>query len=358
MSRLYNQSLTQGMDALADGISRAKFLSRQSLGVFTSAMDEGGFGTIREFLGSSASRPFIESLLADGVIEETKINTYLEANRKDLTESGKSLVEATLRGLCISDYDVLANSSKSILQKIDKSIASLSYLHTIGGKWDLTKKLKGALELSSAYDLEKEDNPRLSAESFLRHSTGDMLVEITEGQQESQISVLNKLRKDPMVSKLFLLLQNSTQKHIREVFNTYVRIARQYPENQISFMQPPKPIEALENSIKEASKRVGEKKKDGSILESVGITRTDWRTGIRECKSIEELAARFFAFFEQKEQSDKTLYERLLEGEFDNQEPAPFLVTMYNVYKEVRRNIEKIKPPFKHWIELHEDWLL
>ncbi|MBQ7609086.1 MAG: hypothetical protein IJU76_14145 [Desulfovibrionaceae bacterium] len=355
MSRHYNQSFTQGMDEVADGISRAKFISRGTFDIINEALGSGDFPTIRSFLDSPKSAPFINSLKDDGVIEESKVAIYLSKDKKSLTQQGKMLIEAVLRGTCIDDYDILSQAPKGIIGKIDKSLSNLAFLKTSGKKWDISQKLKNAIQLCTEYKKQKE-NGKVSIESFLNRAEGDLLSSMTNGEERSYRSVLNDLRKDAVTRDLFLLLEKCTINQVTSVISTYTGTARRFPEDMGSLVPPPDPVQHLHKLIESAIN----KKNKSSITESAGNEK-DLHSllidmfGISE---ISELKGLFVKIFGAKPKGSGSLYEQLVKGVFDYQKPISFLRTLEMTYKEIEPNLAKLKPPFKKWVEIHEDWIL
>ncbi|WP_319764544.1 PLxRFG domain-containing protein [Maridesulfovibrio sp.] len=142
-ARLYNQSRMQGLDSTAEGISKGRMISKQSMATLAQALED--FSTLRSYLDSNSSRKLIDSLLADGVLESTQIGK-LSKGTGLLNSEGKRLVELAVRGHIIDDFDTLDRLPDSILEKLDRIVPAASKVKNRGGDWDITPILKNALQ--------------------------------------------------------------------------------------------------------------------------------------------------------------------------------------------------------------------
>ncbi len=134
-SRRFNEVTTQSLKSAAEGVSKSKLISKNSLAILGNDLPE--FDSLREFLSSPQSRELLESLLADGVIEQVQLSRVTNEDGL-LNSEGKELVENTLRGLIVQDYDVIRKTPASVLDKIDRAIPSLAQLKAKGGEWDIS----------------------------------------------------------------------------------------------------------------------------------------------------------------------------------------------------------------------------
>jgi hypothetical protein len=144
-ARLYNQPFTQGLDVKAEGVSRARMVSGETMERLADALETNN--TIREFLSKPASRDFIAGLMRDGVLEKSQLNRLLNKRTGLLSEDGKRLVEQTLRGKIVDDFDLLdaLEATPSVLQKVDRILPAMSRLKARGDAWDISEDLKAAL---------------------------------------------------------------------------------------------------------------------------------------------------------------------------------------------------------------------
>lgn len=142
-ARIYNQSFTQGLDSKAEGVSRGRMVSDNTIGVLANAMEE--HPTLRDYLNQARSRQLVQSLEADGVLEASQLARLTNKNTGLLNEEGKRLVEQALRGRVIDDFDLLDAAPAGILQKIDRILPAAAKFQARGEEWDITSKLKDAL---------------------------------------------------------------------------------------------------------------------------------------------------------------------------------------------------------------------
>jgi hypothetical protein len=141
-SRLYNQTSTQALQAKAEGVSKARLVSPDTLNIFAEGMKE--FDSLREYLGSASSRKLVAALEKDGVLERTALARLVDSGGK-LNDEGKTLVENALRGLVVADYDTLAAAPAAALNKLDRAVPSLARLKSRGEGWDLSGAVTAAL---------------------------------------------------------------------------------------------------------------------------------------------------------------------------------------------------------------------
>ncbi|WP_297671138.1 hypothetical protein [uncultured Desulfovibrio sp.] len=196
-SRQYNQTTTQKLQAKAEGVSRGRMISAESLASLSEGLTD--FDTLRQLLDSPKSRGFVASLISDGVIEQTEISSLTEKNGR-LNERGKKLVEDALRGLVVPDYDILEATPPAVLNKLDRAIPALARLKARGEGWDLTKALTSALRIVG----------KASAEG--------RKVEGWLGQADLLDTDPDKGR--PAVQALALTFANATQKEVLARFET------------------------------------------------------------------------------------------------------------------------------------------
>lgn len=142
-ARMYNQAFTQGLDAKAEGVSKGRLVSEDSINLLAEILEQ--YGSLREYLNTPGSKNFIQSLQDDGVLEANQMNRLTNKESKLLNEDGKRIVEQALRGRVIPDFDLLDAAPASLLQKIDRVIPALVKVQSRGGEWNITPKLNDAL---------------------------------------------------------------------------------------------------------------------------------------------------------------------------------------------------------------------
>lgn len=144
-ARIYNQTQTQALQAMAEGVGKARLISERTINIL--AIGTKIFDTLREFLDSRAVKKFVKSLLRDGAIEEKQLSRITDSSGLMLNSEGKALVENILRGMVVPNYDVLNASSASVIAKLDKALVPLARLKLKGGNFDLSGPVTDALQL-------------------------------------------------------------------------------------------------------------------------------------------------------------------------------------------------------------------
>lgn len=146
-SNAFNQTSTEELDVVAEGVSKSRRIDSRILTEIGSALEN--YDTLREYMGSRESRDLVQMLIEREIIAPNQVGRMVNAKTGLLTSTGKDLLESALRGLIIQDYDILANASEnvaSVLRKIDRAILPLVRLKKAGGKWDLPKIVTKALQ--------------------------------------------------------------------------------------------------------------------------------------------------------------------------------------------------------------------
>ena len=207
-SRLYNQSQTQGLQAKAEGVSKARLLTVETMDTLATDMED--FDSLREFLASAKSKDFINALVRDGVIEQTQLSRLTDASGK-LNDAGKDLVENALRGHIVPDYDVLNATPPAVLNKLDRAIPALSRLKARGEGWDMSSVVTRALRAIASAESEGKD------------------ISIYLGQGD-----LFQVGPKPAVQALALTFSNATQKEVQLRFTVLADAAEKQARGQTS----------------------------------------------------------------------------------------------------------------------------
>ena len=215
-SRQYNQSQTQGLQTKAEGVSKARLISPETISTLAEGM--GDFDSLRGFLDSAASKKFVEALRRDGVIEQTQVARLTDKNGK-LNEEGKTLVENALRGMIVPDYDVLAEAPPSVLNKLDRSIPAMARLKARGEGWDMSGVVTAALR------------------QINRATAQGQNVDVYLGQGD--LLALDADKNRPAVQALALTFDKATQKEVQTRFETLARDAERQNKGQASLVAMP-----------------------------------------------------------------------------------------------------------------------
>lgn len=157
------------------------------------------FGNLAKFMDSVKGAKFVDALIEDGVILETERASYTTEGK--LNKSGKGLINKALRGLAVSDYDVISGLPVSIANKIDIVVPSIIQLRSKGGEWDISTSLTEALRLVKSARIAGRD-----VASWL-------------GQMD--LIGNNELKKNPVIQVLALTMERAKAKEIRARFEIF-----------------------------------------------------------------------------------------------------------------------------------------
>jgi hypothetical protein len=141
--RLYNQPLTQGLSAKAEGVSKARLISDDTMGVVAAGLAK--HDTLRQYLDSPDSMQLVDALVGDGALEQSQLSRVTNSVNGLLNPDGKNMVERMLRGRVITDLDLLDAAPPSMLQKVDRALPAMIQAQRRGEGWDITPLVPRAL---------------------------------------------------------------------------------------------------------------------------------------------------------------------------------------------------------------------
>ena len=209
LARLYNQTMMQGLQAKAEGVSKARLISQATLDLLAADMAE--FDSLREFLDAAASKRFVEALLKDGVMEQTQLSRLTEKNGR-LNDAGKTLAENALRGMVVPDYDILAAVPPAVLKKLDRVVPALARMKARGEGWDISPVVTAALRQVGKAAAEGKS------------------VEVFFGQMDLMETDPDKKRQ--AVQALALTFAQATQKEVQARFEIMARDSEKQNKGQ------------------------------------------------------------------------------------------------------------------------------
>lgn len=163
-----NKVFTRKLSEYEQAVSAGKRLTQDTLDYILNQLQELGEGaTIRDLL-RERSRGILEKLEADGVIAPTERRAFIDEKTNTLNDTGKDFIKNAILGSVVDDPLVLANSPKSVLRKIERSLSDLAKIKARGGAWDITDYLKEALRehisaASKGVSIENHINPPTAA---------------------------------------------------------------------------------------------------------------------------------------------------------------------------------------------------
>ncbi|MBQ9536158.1 MAG: hypothetical protein IJU79_00035 [Desulfovibrionaceae bacterium] len=148
-SRRYNAVTTQALQVEAEGVSKAKLVTSETLSYLNEQLSAGQFNTLRDFLNDNSSKDFVQRLIRDGVIEQTQVSKLVD-DAGFLKPEGKDAVENTLRGIIIPSYDLIKATPTNLMNKIDRAIPYIAQLKATSEGWDVSGPIIDALKIINA----------------------------------------------------------------------------------------------------------------------------------------------------------------------------------------------------------------
>ena len=195
-SRRYNETTTQALQVEAEGVSKAKLISQDTIEHLNEQLSVGQFNTLRDFLDDSSSKGFVDRLIRDGVIEQTQITRLIDSDGR-LKPEGKEAVENALRGIIVPSYDLIKDTPGNVMNKIDRAIPYLAQLKAIQGKWDISQPIIEALTIIyKARKQLKDANTQQAVWTYLNQGglLGD--VEHTQAARALALTLANATPKE------------------------------------------------------------------------------------------------------------------------------------------------------------------
>jgi 3'-phosphoadenosine 5'-phosphosulfate sulfotransferase (PAPS reductase)/FAD synthetase len=137
----YNESSSQELQPLAESVADARRLDDTTMSALTAIPEDG---TLKEFLGSADSRPFVSALRNTGIINQRNATKYVEGDGL-LNTAGKNLAESILTAAVLPDVKLLEDIDGQVRNSLTR--AAPYVLAAAAGSdpdWDLRPALKAA----------------------------------------------------------------------------------------------------------------------------------------------------------------------------------------------------------------------
>lgn len=155
-----NQTLTQSMDVITEGVSLARQMPAEVLDILA---DNVGDGDLPAFYESRSSLPLIHSLERAGVITTSNRNRILDPISGLLNDEGKALVTRQISAAVLPDADLLEFVGPQIRSTLARAAPSIIAAAAAGGEWDVRPPFARA-----ARDLVVARTRDLSVKQFYR----------------------------------------------------------------------------------------------------------------------------------------------------------------------------------------------
>jgi hypothetical protein len=123
-----NKSMTGALGVSERAVSAGKSITQESLAHVGNMLDELGDGATLRALMDKRGSELVRMLASDGVITERERPQFVDTANGGLSEEGKTFVERALLGSVVDDPVLMDSTPKSVLNKLEGSLADISSL--------------------------------------------------------------------------------------------------------------------------------------------------------------------------------------------------------------------------------------
>lgn len=140
-----NKSATGALGVSERAVSAGKSITRDSLNAIAGMMDSvGKDATLRDLL-RERGRDVLNALVKDGAITERERPQFVDTSTGGLSEEGKTFAERALLGSVVDDPRLMDSTPKSILNKLDGSLAALASVSPRTDAYNILPLIREAL---------------------------------------------------------------------------------------------------------------------------------------------------------------------------------------------------------------------
>jgi hypothetical protein len=238
-ARLYNQPFTQALDVKAEAVAKGRMVSEETMEMIGRALEE--YDSLAEYFRAPSSKELVSRMIKDGVFDPAQVDRMVNKATGLLSEEGKRMVERTIRGKIIDDFDLLDALEPATLQKVDKALPALSIIKARGGAWDITEPFKESLR------------------SYLRFRASGFRT-VDEYMAQGMMFGRDPAMTDPVIRRLLVAVQEKTPKEFKKTFDNFAAAASRDIKGQAAFAfgKPETTEAAFARVFGEAAARPGE----------------------------------------------------------------------------------------------------
>ena len=140
-----NKSMTGALGVSEKAVSAGKSITPETLRSISQMIDNlGGDASLREVMAEHGDS-ILEMLNKDGVITDRERPQFVDTSTGGLSDEGKKFVERALRGVLVDDPVLMDSVPKSILQKLDSSLADILSVGQRKDAYDIMPVIREAL---------------------------------------------------------------------------------------------------------------------------------------------------------------------------------------------------------------------
>ena len=143
-SRL-NKSMTGALGVSERAVSAGKSIKRESLANISGMLDNLGDSASLRDLMRERGADLVRILVADGAITPRERPQFVDTATGGLSEEGKTFVERALLGSVVDDPRLMDSTPKSVLNKLDGSLAALSSIAPRTDAYNILPLVRAAL---------------------------------------------------------------------------------------------------------------------------------------------------------------------------------------------------------------------
>ena len=140
-----NKSMTGALGVSERAVTVGKSISQESLSRVAGMMDNIGAEASLRDLMRERGNDLVSLLVKDGAITERERPQFVDSATGGLSEEGKTFVERALLGSVVDDPRLMDSAPKSVLNKLDSSLAAISTLAPRTDAYNILPLLRAAL---------------------------------------------------------------------------------------------------------------------------------------------------------------------------------------------------------------------
>jgi hypothetical protein len=138
-----NKSMTGALGVSEKAVSAGKSITPETLSTIGTMLDAPDT-TLRSAMAAHGP-DFIKMLTEDGVITDRERPAFVDTATGGLSDEGKTFIERALRGFIVDDPDLMDATPKSVLNKLDGSLADAVALGQRSDEYNILPLLREAL---------------------------------------------------------------------------------------------------------------------------------------------------------------------------------------------------------------------
>ena len=222
-----NKNMTGALGVSERAVSAGKSITPQSLSAISSMLDDlGPDSSIRDLL-RERGRDVMSILTRDGAVTERERPQFMDTASGGLSEEGKHFVERALLGTVVDDPTLMERAPKSVLNKLDGSLADISSIAPRTDEYNLLPMVR---------------------EAIAEHA--DIAARGSNVETHLAQPAMFGPERNPAVDAIIRKLAEKP-KDVREAFRSFAQDANVAKQDQgfLSIMEPPTAVDAFNRAF-------------------------------------------------------------------------------------------------------------